>query len=201
MFRDTHRVSRRTFAAAGAAGAVVLAGCGGGDDDDDTKREADLPGAPDDAGVVAFLLTLERLQADLYGKAQDLPFFVPSDRELLGTIAAQEDEHVARLEAQLKRLGGRAPRPRALAAPLRARGDVLAAAYRLENLTAAAVLGQLDRVRDAKLLAELVSMHTVEGRHAAAVGALIGKTATPDGAFAKGQDMATIARALGQVAA
>ena len=63
-----------------------------------------------------------------------------------------------------------------------------------------ATLERISFIRAAqRVLATLLSIQTVEGRHAAAVGTLLGKTATPDGAIAEPQDMSTVGRILGQV--
>ena len=54
----------------------------------------------------------------------------------------------------------------------------------MENLGASAYLGQAGRIKDKKVLAAALSIHTVEGRHAAALNSVIGKSITPDGSFA-----------------
>ena len=180
---------------------LALAGCGGGGDGDSGDEPQRLPGAPDDAATVVYALRVERLEQDLYRRALDLPFFSDDDKALLRTIARHEDEHVTRLEAALRRLRGREGRAPVLKAPLTDRATVLALAYRLENLGAAAYLGQVDRIRDRALLEDWLAIQTVEGRHAAAVGALIGKTATPDGAVGAPANMATVERVLTEVTA
>jgi Ferritin-like domain len=191
---------RRTFLATGTAGALALAGCGGDDDEpeDDPGR---LPGAPDDAAVVAYLLRLERLHHDLYRRALGTPLFTGESATLLESFAAQEVEHISVLEELLRRTRGREERPARLRVALTDRESYLATAYRLENLTAAAYLGQLGRIRDSAVLEELLSIHTIEARHAVGVGALIGKTATPDGALSLAANMATVERVLGELAA
>lgn len=192
---------RRTFLT--AAGALAVAGCGGGSDDETTTgggATARAPGSPDDAGVIAYMLELEQLQRDLYRQGADAPFLAAGEREVIQALAAQEDEHVTKLTSELKRLRRPAPKPLALKVPVRDRAALLGTAYRLENLTAAAYLGQVERLVDRGVLATLTSIQTVEGRHAAAVGALLGKTATPDGAFARGFNMATITRVREELA-
>ena len=186
-----------------AAGALAVAGCGGSGDRNTTGttgasgRPAGLPGAPDDGAILAFMLGLEQLQADLYRRA--VPLLRGSEADLARTIAEQENEHVIRLTAALKGRKRPIPRARRLRTIPGNRNDALAAAYRLENLTAAAYLGQVARIADPGVLATVLSIQSVEGRHAAAVGALLGKTATPGGAVPEGQDMATVGRILGQV--
>jgi hypothetical protein len=197
-------VQRRHFLGAGAAGALTLAGCGGGGGDDSTTTTSGgapsgLPGSPDDGGILAFMLGLEQLQADLYRRT--VPLLRGTEAELIRTIADQEDEHVVRLTAALKGRKRALPRPLRLRTVPADRNAALAAAYRLENLTASAYLGQIDRIVDPSVLATVLAIHTVEGRHAAAVGGLQGKTATPDGAMAQSHDMATIGKVLSEIAA
>jgi hypothetical protein len=193
-------VRRRQFL---AAGALAVAGCGGGAEKTSTTASgsapAGLPGAPDDGAVLAFMLGLEQLQADLYRRAQ--PFFRGRELELIRALGEQEGEHVTRLTAALKGRKRTVPRARRLRAAPADRNGALTMAYRLENLTAAAYLGQVDRIVDPGVLADVLSLQTVEGRHAAAVGSLLGKTATPDGALARAQDMATVDRVLAEIAA
>jgi rubrerythrin len=193
-------VERRAFLA--TLGAAAVAGCGAKSGTTATTPAAtaaggggaeQLPGAPDDAGVLSFVLGLEQLQADLYQRAVSSTFFNNQATALLKTIADQENQHVAKLVSELKRLKAPVPGAPRLNVPLADARTMLAAAYRLENLTASAYLGQVARIQDRDVLNTVLSIQTVEGRHSAAVGALLNKTATPDGAFAAGHDMATIA--------
>jgi hypothetical protein len=186
--------------ATGAAGALLIAGCGGDDDSEEDAPER-LPGAPDDAAVVAYLLRLERMHQDLYTRALDADIFTGDAASLIKSFAGQEAEHIAVLESLLQRLRGRDPDSIELDVALDDRDTALALAYRLENLTAAAYLGQLERIGDGEVLAELLSIHTIEARHAVGVGDLIGKTATPDGAVSKPINMATVQRVLAEVSA
>jgi hypothetical protein len=196
------RVERRTFLA--TLGAAAVAGCGGGGDTSTTTTEGEsagrLPGAPDDAGVLAFVLGLEQLQRDLYRRAIASSFFGVDQLIVLRALADHENQHVDKLTAELRRLKHDVPKAPVLKVPLSDGHSILTTAYRLENLTAAAYLGQIGRIADKGILATLLSIQTVEGRHAAAIGAMLGKTATPDGAFATGHNMATITRAREEVA-
>ena len=55
----------------------------------------------------------------------------------------------------------------------------------VENLGAAAYLGQAANIESPEVLASALAIHSVEGRHASALNTLLGKSITPDGAFAK----------------
>ena len=69
---------------------------------------------------------------------------------------------------------------------------VLETAAAVENLGAAAYLGQAGRIKSKDILAVALSIHSVEGRHAAALNSAVGKTIVPDGAFAKPVSMAEV---------
>jgi hypothetical protein len=197
------RVERRTFLA--TLGAAAVAGCGSGGGSDTTAKNTKggstgrLPGEPDDAGVLAFVLGLEQLQRDLYRRAVASSFFGVDQLIVLRALADHENQHVAKLTAELQRLKRDVPKAPVLKVPLSDGHSILTTAYRLENLTAAAYLGQIGRIADKGILQTLLSIQTVEGRHAAAIGAMLGKTATPDGAFAAGRNMATIALAREEI--
>jgi rubrerythrin len=192
-------VRRRAFLATVGAGAVA-AGCGGGGDDDtedereDRGDEPRLPGAPDDAATVRFALRLEHVEAELYRRAVETDFFKRSERDLLRAFGEQEAEHVDALTEALRKLGAKAEAPPDVRLPLTGRQAILEAAVRLENLGAAAYLGQVGRIRDRELLATALSIHSVEARHAATLNLLLGKPVTPDGAFARPENMATVLR-------
>jgi rubrerythrin len=193
-------VQRRAFLA--TLGALAAAGCGGGGPktNEPARPEggaaARLPGAPDDAATVAYALKLEQVEADLYRRAVDSGLFKGHERDLIQKLRDEEDEHVDMLSGALQRLGGSTPAVPETRLPLEDRDGVLRVAVRLENLGAAAYLGQLDRIRDRGVLTTLLSIHTVEARHATALNLLLGKPPTPNGAFARPQDMATVLRVL-----
>ena len=76
--------------------------------------------------------------------------------------------------------------------PLEDADSVLELAATVENLGAAAYLGAAGLIEDEGILAAALSIHSVEGRHAAALNTLTGKSPTPDGAFAQPADMKTV---------
>ena len=67
--------------------------------------------------------------------------------------------------------------------------EYLETAATVENLGAAAYLGQAPRIQSKTVLASALAIHTVEGRHAALLNSVVGKTIVPDGAFAKPASM------------
>ncbi len=55
----------------------------------------------------------------------------------------------------------------------------------VENLGAAAYLGKAPEITNPDVLAAALAIHSVEARHAAALNRLLGKSPTPNGAFAQ----------------
>jgi rubrerythrin len=183
--------SRRRFlsmmGASGAAALGILAGaCGGGDDEDGPSRATDEEA---DVAIVNYALTLEFLELELYRRAVDSGHFKGSELELMKTLGEHEQQHVDALTAAVGKLGGRPvqrPKPKF---DLDSRLAILKTAYRLENLGAAAYLGQAPRIRDRDVLEAAIAIHSVEARHAATLNTLLDKDVTPTGAFARPASM------------
>ena len=188
----------RMMGGAGAASAfaIFLAACG--DDDDDAssssggttteKRKATSA----DLEIVQYALTLEHLETDFYNAVLDSG--VIKDKALGETakmIRDNEQEHVDALTATVEKLGGKPMRPKTnFDAVLEGGQDmILQTAAVVENLGAAAYLGQAGRIQSKKILAAALAIHSVEARHAAALNTVVGKTIVPDGAFAKPASM------------
>ena len=66
----------------------------------------------------------------------------------------------------------------------------------VENLGAAAYLGQATRIESPEVLASALAIHSIEGRHAAALNTLLGESIVPDGAFAKPADAKTVLKSV-----
>ena len=60
----------------------------------------------------------------------------------------------------------------------------------VENLGAAAYLGQAANIQSTEILAAALAIHTVEARHAATLNTLLKLSPTPNGAFAAPKSMA-----------
>ena len=193
-------LSRRSLLAAAAGGSATFlaAGCGG---EDDEAREEERDAA--DLEIVRFLLGLEDVEAAFYEQAEQRGALDAAGAgSLAGEIARNEREHVGVLERWARRLGGERPDVPETdfdAIFSAGSGEALRAAASLENLSAAAYLGQVNRLQDGNLLAALLAIHTVEGRQAAALNRRAGRSfslgsgplegALPDGAFAEPMDM------------
>ena len=193
-------VSRRRFLAVtggSTAAGALLAACG--DDEEDTGGES-MSGTTDemasefgegDLGIVNYALTLEYLEADFYDQVAKSGLFKGADLALIEEIGANEQEHVDALLATAKDLGEPAMAPETNF-PLEDAMSVLELAATVENLGAAAYLGQAAAIEDPAILAAALSIHSVEGRHAAALNTLTDQSIVPDGAFAKPADMETV---------
>jgi Ferritin-like domain len=191
-------VSRRRFLALSggtAAGGVFLAACGDDDDSDSTTstmsgntstmadQEALAQFGEGDLGIVNYALTLEYIEAAFYADVVASGLFKGDDLALIKEIGGNEDEHVVALEATAKQLGTPAPKPRTQF-PIEGPQQVLELAATVENLGAAAYLGQAGAIQSKEILDAALAIHSVEGRHAAALNTLTGQTFVPDGPFA-----------------
>jgi len=132
----------------------------------------------------------------------------PKVGSLAKKFGQTEQEHVDALIATAKKLGGTpAAKPKASFDSVIEKGPsaILKAAADVENLGAAAYLGQAANIKSKEILAAALAIHSVEARHAAALNQLIGrgfggkgglKGSLPDGAFAKPMDKAAVLKAV-----
>ena len=115
---------------------------------------------------------------------------------MLKKFGTEEQEHVEALAATVKKLGGKpAPEPKA-EFPLKSAKSVAELAGTVENLGAAAYLGQAGNIESPEVLAAALSIHSVEARHAATLNTLLKLSITPDGAFAAPADVKTVLKAV-----
>ena len=179
---------------AAAAFSIFLAACG----EDEKKKSG---GEPKESGggsmkgdleIVQYALTLEHLETDFYDAV--IKSGVIKDKalaEVATMIRDNEQEHVDALTKTVEQLGGKPMKPKTTFDAVIKGGaqKVLETAATVENLGAAAYLGQAGRIKSKEVLAAALSIHTVEARHAAALNKVVGKTIVPDGAFAKPASM------------
>jgi hypothetical protein len=202
-------ISRRRFvAAAGGTAAIstLLVACGDDDsgssasNDDMSTTTTDMSGSNDaiaqfgkgDIGILNYALTLEYIEDDFYSDVIKSGLFKGADLELIRSFGQDEAAHVAALTQTVRKLGAKpAPKPKT-EFPLDDAPSVLELAATVENLGAAAYLGQAPRIKSDEVLAAALSIHAVEGRHAAALNTLTDQSFVPDGAFAKPADAATV---------
>ena len=207
---ESDPASRKRFlkmAGAGGAGALALlvAACGSDDNNSGSNTGSNAgsggssggsssAGSADkgiaqfgqgDVGIAKYALTLEYLEADFYKQAAESGMLKGQALELGKTFGEHEQEHVDALEAMLKKLGETLPDKPTGKFPLDSQESILDLAATVENLGAAAYLGQADKIKDPEVLAAALSIHSVEARHASALNLALGKEVTPDGGFAK----------------
>ncbi len=138
-----------------------------------------------DAGIVNYALSLEYLEADFYRLAVESGHLRGRALELAKRFGSEERDHVITLEGTVKNLGGKpAPRPKPTFT-LTSRTAILTTMNQLEQVGAAAYLGQVDRIASKQILAVALAIHTVEARHAAVISTLLGQPISPDGPFAR----------------
>ncbi len=219
---DEDPASRKRFlrmVGAGGAGALAMlvAACGGDDEDgsntgqnagggsSSSNGSATDAGKADpgiaqfgtgDVGIAKYALTLEYLEADFYKQAAGSGMLKGQALELGKAFGEHEQQHVEALESMLKKLGEKLPdKPKGMF-PLDSQDTILDLAATVENLGAAAYLGQAAKIKDPEVLAAALSIHSVEARHAAALNTALGKEATPDGGFAKPATAAEVLKAV-----
>ena len=199
--------SRRRFLAVGGGStalAAFLAACGSDSDSMSTSTTAMKPAGKSetaqfgkgDVGILNYALTLEYLETAFYADVVKSGLFKGADLETIRKFGREEAEHVQALTQAVKSLGGKpAPEPKA-EFPLKSAKSVLELAATVENLGAAAYLGQAANIESPEVLASALAIHSVEGRHAAALNTLLGETITPDGAFGKPADVKTVLKSV-----
>lgn len=193
--------------AAAAGVGALLAACGGKSNSSSRSASpaaaATTPaGVKSDIAIVNYALTLEFLEAQFYsdviasGLVKD-----PKVASLAKKFGETEQQHVEALTGAVKKLGGTpVDKPKASFQSVIDGGlkKILETAATVENLGAAAYLGQASRINNKDILAAALSIHSVEARHAAALNELVGRGfmgsnalsgSIPDGAFATPMSM------------
>jgi len=198
---------------AASALAILVAACGddeessttggsGGSSTQETSTGQSTKADNGDVEIVNYALTLEYLEADFYQQVLDSGEITDKAiAEAAKKIGMNEQEHVDALKATVEQLGGTpVEAPATKFEDVIAGGPkmILATAAQVENLGAAAYLGQAALIKSPEILAAALSIHTVEARHAAALNQLAGNKfqgndplvgSIPDGAFAKPMTM------------
>jgi rubrerythrin len=189
--------------AAASFGAFVMAACGSSSSKTTSTTAAttatsttSAAAGTGDVAIVNYALTLEYLETEFYEKVIQAGLFTGKVGSLVKEFGAQEMTHVEALKGTVTKLGGTPASKPEGKFPIENATQVAELAYTVENLGAAAYLGQAANIQNAEVLAAALSIHSVEARHAATLGTLVKKSITPDGAFAKPADMSTVLAAV-----
>jgi hypothetical protein len=200
-------ISRAGLLGAGAAAlaAAGLAACGGNPEDPDESGEGfksattsstveRVVATPDpvveknfgagDAGIAEYALTIEYMEEDLYKALIDSGFYDGDELALLRDVADNESDHVRALERFLEGGAGKVPERPTTKFKIENRKQGLGLAADIEDIGAAAYLGQVTRIHRPDVLSLALSIHAAEGAHAAALAELVNRSITPEGAIA-----------------
>jgi len=199
-------VDRKRFlkmaGAAGASsfGAFVLAACGSSTKTASTTASTTAATSASatmtDIGILNYALTLEYLEREFYKKVIAAGLFSGKVGALVKDFGTQEATHVEALKGAVQKMGGTPAANPNGKFPIETASQVANLAYEVENLGAAAYLGQAPHIQNPEVLAVALAIHSVEARHAATLGTLVKKSLTPDGSFAKPAEMSTVLAAI-----
>ena len=196
---------KRFLKMAGGAGAAsfsafVLAACGSSGKTASTATKAASTASASSGGgdlaILNYALTLEYLETGFYEKVVEAGLFSGKVGALVKSFGGQEQTHVEALKGAVEKMGGTPAANPNGKFPIENASQVAQLAYTVENLGAAAYLGQAGNIQSPEVLATALAIHSVEARHAATLGTLVKKPLTPDGAFAKPADMSTVLAAV-----
>jgi hypothetical protein len=160
-----------------------------------TSSSSSASASSGDLSIVNYALTLEYLESQFYAKVAKSGLFQGKTLSVLKSFGAEEQEHVTALHKVAMSLGKPAAMPTGKF-PIQSAAQVTKLASVVENLGAAAYLGQAGNIQSKEILAAALAIHTIEARHAAILNLLLKKTPTPDGAFAKPASMSEVLAAV-----
>ncbi len=147
-----------------------------------TSSSATAAASGGDLAIVNYALTLEYLESEFYKKVIASGLFKGAVLSTIKTFGDEENQHVVALKGVAMKLGKPAAKPVGKF-PVTSATQVATLAATVENLGAAAYLGQAPLIQSKEVLAAALSIHSIEARHAATLNLLTKKSPTPNGAF------------------
>jgi hypothetical protein len=172
-------------AAAATSLAAFISACGGS-----SKKHHSS-----DLKIVNYALTLEYLESQFYAKVIKSGLFHGKNLSVIKRFGAEEHAHVAALHKLATGMGKPAGKPKGKF-PVKNASQVTHLAAVVENLGAAAYLGQAGHIHSKEVLAAALAIHSIEARHAATLNLLLKKSPTPTGAFAKPASMSKVLKTI-----
>jgi Ferritin-like domain len=160
-----------------------------------TGTSADVSMQTSDLKIVNYALTLEYLESEFYAKVIASGLFKGAVLSTIKMFGAEENEHVVALKGVAMKLGTPAAKPTGKF-PVSSAAQVATLAATVENLGAAAYLGQAPLIQSKEVLAAALSIHSIEARHAATLNLLTKKSPTPNGAFGSPATMQQVLAAV-----
>jgi hypothetical protein len=185
--------SKSTTASSAQAAAPGSTGSSGMNAQSTSKSAAAASGG--DLAIVNYALTLEYLESQFYAKVISSGLFKGTVLSVIKTFGAEENEHVVALKGVAMKLGKPAAKPTGKF-PITSAAQVATLAATVENLGAAAYLGQAPLIQSKEVLAAALSIHSIEARHAATLNLLTKKNPTPNGAFGSPATMQQVLAAV-----
>lgn len=139
------------------------------------------PQASSDLDILNYALTLEHLETAAYRLAIGSGLLSGAPLKFFQQFGAHEATHVDTLVKTITSLGGTPVQAQASYnfPKFGSQSEVLTYFQTVEELGAAAYLGQAPRIQNPDLLTAAVSIHNVEGQHAAILSDLIGVSPSP----------------------
>lgn len=182
-------ISRRNFLRASAITVVAGALASSPITSNIAMAAAPRQSAADDLAILNYALTLEHLEATAYSAIVASGLLSGAALAYFQQFGAHEAAHV---DALTKTIVGLGATPVAAQSSynwpaFKSQAEVLIYFQMVEELGAAAYLGQAPRLQNKDLLTAAVSIHNVEGQHAAILSDLIGVSPSP--AFASPKTM------------
>lgn len=134
-----------------------------------------------DLDILNYALTLEHLESRAYQSVANIGLMTGRARDYFVDFGDEEAAHVVALTGTIIKLGGTPARAQEQynMPKFQNETEVLTFFQMMEELGAAAYLGQAPNIQDKTLLTVAVSIHNVEGQHAAVLNDLVGLPPSP----------------------